>query len=415
MPERPPQKTRRTIRNVWIVVALVLLGGAVLLRSFSRGAVQVRMATVHRGNLISTLSTNGRVEPARNFAAFSPRAGTIKAVYVHEGEKVAAGKLLLAMDDSDAKTEVAAALTALRGAEAQLQALQHGGTRPQQIILSGNIDKAKALRDQAATNLQTLEALQKQGAASASEVDAARRTLAAEDAGLKVLGQQQTQNFAPIDLQHAQANLANARAAYASAQDILAKEDVHAPFAGTVYSVLVHTSDFVGAGDRLLQMADLRKMQVRAYFDEPEIGNLTVGAPVKIVWEAKPNHIWTGHVARTPTTIVTYGTRNVGEALISVDPSDINLLPNTNVTITVTLKDLRNIVIIPRDALRVDDSGDFVYQVVNNRLSHVSVKTGALNLTQVQILSGLPENATVALSAPDGTTLRSGLAVRHVE
>lgn len=415
MPEHVPLKTRRTTRNVWIFIAVALLGFAFLLRSFTHGAIEVRTAKVRRGRLVSTLPTNGKVEPIENFAAYSPKAGTVKAVYVHEGEKVRAGKLLLAMDDSDARTDVAAALATLRGAQGQLQALQHGGTRPEQIILSGNIGKAKAARDQAAANLRTLEQLQKQGAASASEVEAARRTLAAQDAGLKVLGQQQTENFAPIDLQHAQANLANAQAAYDSAVDVLQKEDVHAPFSGTVYSVLVHTSDFVQAGDKLLQMADLTKTQVRAYFDEPEIGKLAVGEPVKIVWEAQPNRVWTGHVMRTPTTIVTYGTRNVGEALISVDPSEVTLLPNTNVTITVTLKDIPNALIIPREALRVDDAGDFVYQVVDNKLRHVPVKIGELNLTEVQILSGLSVNDTVALSAPDGTSLRRGLTVRQAE
>jgi len=415
MVEQAPVKTRKTARNVWVLVGLAILVGALVLRSFTQGSVQVRMAQVVRGELISTLSTNGKVEPVENFAAYSPRAGTVKAIYVHEGEKVAAGTRLLSLDDSAAKTELAAALATLRGAEAQLQSLQHGGTRPQQIVLSGNIGKAKAAHDQAVANLHTLEQLQKQGAASASEVDAARRTVAATEAGLKVLDQQQTQNYAPIDLQHAQANLLDAQAAYSGAQDVLRKEDLRAPFAGTVYSVLVRASDFVQAGDKLLQMADLSRTQVRAYFDEPEISKLTVGEPVKIVWEARPNHIWTGRVVRTPTTIVTYGTRNVGEALISVDSSDGTLLPNTNVTITVTLLELRDVLTIPREALRVDDSGDFVYQVVDGRLKHVPVKIGALNLTEVQIVSGISQDATIALSASDGSTLRSHLRVRRAD
>lgn len=415
MPEPAPEKSRRRTRNVWLMVGLAILAGALLLRSFTHGSVEVRMATVQRGQLISTLSTNGKVEPIENFAAYSPRAGTVKSVNVHEGQQVKAGTLLLSLDDSEAKTGVAGALAAERGAEQQLQSLQHGGTRPEQIVLSGNIAKAKATRDQAAANLKTLEQLQKQGAASPSEVDAAQRTLAADNAALKVLRQQQTQSYAPIDLQHAQAQLANAQASYASAQDVLRKEDVRAPFSGTVYSVLVHTSDFVQAGDKLLQMANLHKMQVRAYFDEPEVGKLEVGKPVKIVWEAKPNHFWTGHVIRTPTTIVTYGTRNVGEALISVDDSDGSLLPNTNVTITVTLLDLENVLTVPREALRVDDAGDYVFQVVNNRLRRIPVKIGALNLTQVQIVSGISQGDVIALTAVDGSTLRSGLTVRRAD
>ena len=414
-PESPRDPGKRR-RKVWVFLALALLVAALLYHYMQRGEVPVRMATAHRGELTSTLATNGQVEPIHNFAAYSPAPDTVMAVYVHEGEKVQAGQLLLRLDDSNARTSVAAALAALRGAQAQLQAVKQGGTRQQQITLSGNIGKAQAQRNQQAATLATLEKLQQQGAASASEVDAARRALAADNAALKVLGQQKNQSYAPIDLQHAQANLANAQAAYASALNTLQQENVHAPFAGTVYSISVRNSDFVKAGERLLQMANLKQIQIRAYFDEPEIGSLVVGQPVKIVWAALPLRIWHGKVVRTPTTIIGFGTRNVGEALISVDDADATLLPNTNVTITVILQDLHNVLLVPREALRIGGNGqDYVYRVINDHLVRTPVKIGALNLTQVQIVSGIEENTLVALSAIDGSTLSNGMAVQHAE
>jgi HlyD family secretion protein len=373
------------------------------------------MGTADMGELVSTLATNGVVQPTHNFAAYSPMPGTVKAVYVHDGQKVAKGQLLISLDDSEARTQVAAALAAVRGAQAQLEALRGGGTRHEQITMTTDIDKAKAARNQQAATLATLEKLQQQGAASISEVDAARRSLAADDAALQAMGQQQTQGYAPIDLQHAMANLQNAQAAYASALDTLQKENVRAPFAGTVYSVSARTSDFVPGGFQLLQLADLKQIQVHAYFDEPEIGKLNVGEPVTIVWAALPSRVWHGHMIRTPSTIITYGTRNVGEALVSVDDSDETLLPNTNVTITVVLKDLKNALLIPREALRIDESGDYVFGIDNGRLKRIPVTIGALNLMKVQIVSGLHQGDIVALSAVDGSNLHSGQAVRRAE
>ncbi len=410
-----PQKALQKKRKIWLLIALALLVATAALHHFTRNVSQARMATAELGELVSTLSTNGVVQPAHNFAAYSPMAGTVKAVYVHEGEKVAQGQLLVALDDSEARSQVAAALAAVRGAQAKLEALRNGGTRHEQIRLMGDIEKAKAARNQQAATLATLEKLHRQGAASSSEVDAARSSLAAQDAALKVLGQQQTQGFSSIDLEHATANLENAQAAYASALDTLQKENVRAPFAGTVYSVSVRTSDFVPGGSQLLQLANLKQIQVEAYFDEPESGKLAVGEPVTIVWAALPNRIWHGHVIRTPSTIITYGTRNVGEALVSFDDADETLLPFTNVTITVVLKDLRNVLLIPREALRIDDDGDYVFAVVDGHLKRIPVTIGALNLTQVQIVSGLKQGAVVALSAVDGSTLYSGQAVRRAE
>ena len=410
-----PQDPGKKRRKVWITIVVAFVVAVLVGRYFTRSVVPIRMATAQRGELVSTLATNGKVEPVNNFAAYSPMAGTVKAVDVHEGDKVKKGQLLLTLDDSVARTNVAAALAAVRGAQAQLQALRQGGTRPQQITLSGKIVTAKARRDQQAATLATLQQLIQQGAASTSEVDAAQRALAADDANLKVLSQQQAQGFTPIDLQHAQANVANAQTAYASALDTLRKENVRAPFDGTIYSVTVRTSDYVQAGDKLLQMADLKQIQILAYFDEPEIGKLAVGESVKIVWAALPTRVWHGHIARTPTTIISYGTRNVGEAIISVDDSDETLLPNTNVTITVTLQDLKNVLLVPREALRVDDRGDFVFGTTGDHLKRIPVKIGALNLTQVQIVSGLDENTVVALSAIDGSTLFGGMSVRRAE
>ncbi len=397
------------------MVALVVLAAAILLRYSRRDLTEVRMSTAEMGELVSTFATNGIVQPTDNFAAYSPLPGTVKAVYVHEGEKVSKGQLLVSLDDAEARTQVAAALAAVRGAQAGLEALQHGGTRHEQITMTSNIDKAKAARAQQAANLATLEKLQQQGAASSSEVDAARRMLAADDAALNSLGQQQTQGYAPIDLQHATANLDNAQAAYAGALDTLQKENVRAPFAGTVYSVSTRASDFVPGGFQLLQMANLKQIQVHAYFDEPEIGNLAVGEPVTIVWAALPNRVWHGHIIRTPSTIIRYGTRNVGEALVSVDDADETLLPNTNVTITVVLKDLKNVLLIPREGLRIDDSGDYVYRVENGHLKRIPVTIGALNLMKVQIVSGLHAGDIVALSAVDGSNLHNGQAVRRPE
>ena len=47
-----------------------------------------------------------------------------------------------------------------------------------------------------------------------------------------------------------------------------------APADGTLYSLPVKTGDFVQLGDLLAEMADLSKVRVRAFIDEPELGAL---------------------------------------------------------------------------------------------------------------------------------------------
>jgi HlyD family secretion protein len=169
----------------------------------------------------------------------------------------------------------------------------------------------------------------------------------------------------------------------------------------------------VGAGDVLVGEADLKHLLVHAYFDEPEIGRLANGQAVKIVWSAKPTMAWHGHIVQAPTSIIEYaGTRNVGECLISVDDNNGELLPNTNVTVTVTLQQVYNVLSLPREALHTDGARNFVYRVVEGRLVKTPIVPGAVNLTQFEVVSGLSDGDSVALGTTSDSELKDGLRIK---
>ncbi|MGA8529627.1 MAG: efflux RND transporter periplasmic adaptor subunit [Acidobacteriaceae bacterium] len=410
------QKGPNTAR-IWIITAIALIFVFYGVHLLTRGKLPIRVAVATIGNLTSTVATNGKVEPQpqENYEAHAPFPGIVQAVYVHEGEKVPAGKLLVAMDDSEARAKVAGALAALRGAEADDQAAQHGGTREEQLSLGGELAKAKLDRDQAQHDLNALEKLQTSGASSPSEVASAKSRLAADDSSIQVLQQRQTSRYSTMDLAHAQANLQDAQAGYAAALDALQHAIVHAPFAGTVYSLPVSRTEFVQQGDRLLSMADLSKLQVQAYFDEPEIGKLQVGQPAVIAWDARQNEVWHGRILRLPSTIIAYGTRNVGEVLVSIDDNHDALLPDTNVRVTVTVANESNVLTVPHDALHFEQGASYVYRLEGDTLHRVPVAVGTVNLTDVQIVSGLKAGQKVALNTTNGQPLSDGVPIEEVQ
>jgi len=410
------QKTPSNAR-VWIITVLALVVIFYGVHLLTRGKLPIRVATATMGRMISTVATNAKVEPQpqANFEAHAPFPGIVQTVDVHEGEAVPAGKLLVAMDDTEAKARVATALAALRGAEAAEQAAEHGGTEEERISLSGDLARAKIDRDQAQQDLNALQKLQGSGAASPSEVASARARLEADTSSLQVLEQRQTGRYTTMDLAHARADLEDAQAGYAAALDALHHAIVHAPFTGTVYSLPVSRTEFVQQGDRLLSMADLAKLQVQAYFDEPEIGKLAVGQPVVINWDAQPTEQWHGRILRLPSTIITYGTRNVGEVLISIDDNHDSLLPDTNVRVTVTVANESNVLTVPHDALHFEQGASYVYRLEGDTLHRVPVTVGTVNLTDVQIVSGLKAGQTVALNTTNGQPLADAEPVRIVQ
>ena len=411
----PTTETRRLNPVLlWGISLAIILVVFLIVRVSSRDVVEVRVATADHQNLLSTVSTNGKVEPIEQFQAYAPAPGIVAKVYVEVGQKVRKGDLLMKLDDADTVARLATANASLRTAQASLHDIAQGGSQDEQITLRGDISRMQLQQSQASKDLAALEQLQQKGAASASEVASAQQRLQNLSASLQSLQARDTQRYSPADRSRVEAQVADARASVASAESSYAGDNIRAPIPGTVYSIPVSTYDYVPSGENLLDLADLNRIQVRAYFDEPEIGKLAVGQAVKIVWDAKPNQTWHGHISRAPATVITYGTRNVGECLITVDDARGDLLPNTNVVVTVTTSQRFNVLSIPREALHAE-GGDFVYRVVADKLVRTPVVVGVVNLTRVEIVSGLTEKDTVALSATNNRELSNGLQVKVID
>jgi len=399
---------------LWFGAVLVLILVYFVARSLTRDRLPVRVAQVSHEPLATTASTNGRVEPVHNIEIHAPIAALVKAVYVQAGDTVGAGKLLLQLDDIDARAKLASADSAVKSAQAALEAAVQNGTLEQRQGVTAEIARDRLERDQSQHDLDAMVKLSATGAAAPSEVAAARQRLATANENLHAAEQSAQSRYSPAEVARARAALQDAEAGRQAAQQVLAQTSVHAPSEGTIYSLNVNATEFAEQGKLLLQMADLRQERVTAYFDEPEIGLLAVGQHVLIKWDAKPGMVWHGHIERTPITVITYGTRNVGETLIHIDDADNHLLPDTNVTVTVTTASESNALAIPREALRSENGKTYVFKIDGDELKKTYVATGALNLTQVAILSGLNNGDWVATGTTTGLPLQEGIPIKRV-
>jgi HlyD family secretion protein len=393
------------------IIALLLLSGWVM----RRGVVAVRAEKVTRRPISATISTNGKVEPVQNFEAHSPAPVMVKRVLVREGDQVKAGQLLIQLDDADARAQAAKALAQLRAAEADLQNVQSGGTHEEILTTRSDLLKAQAERDAAQRNLEATQRLQQNAAASPAEVEAARNRLQKADADLQLLQSKLSGRFSNPEITKAQASAAEARAAYAAAQELLKNVHITAPFAGTVYQLKVKPNAYVNTGDLLLQMANLNNMQVRAFVDEPDIGKLAKEEKVQITWDAVPGRSWDGALSSIPTAVSTIGTRAVGEITCNIPNPDHKLLPNVNVNVNIITAQRENALSVSREAVHDFDGRRVVYEIDDGKIKAREVQTGTSNLTRVEILSGISEGAQIALGALNAQPLHTGMEVKVVE
>ena len=398
----------------WAVIAglVSLLVVSAIVFEFVR-PLRIRVTTTapSRQDILSTISTNGKVEPVQNFDGLAPMPTTVRRVLVKEGEKVKKGQLLIELDDSAARNELARATAVLRQAEAGT-----GDVQVQNASTQADLSKAQTEQAQATRNLQSIQRLLERGAASQAELSAAQDRLNRANTDLAVLQRRAGAQAMQVRDASAQANLANARAIAESARRMVQDCHMAAPFDGTVYAIGTRAGFFTSTGQLLIQEADLTRIQVRAFVDEPEIGHLKLGETVRITWDALPGRVWQGTVTTLPSTVVNRGNRVVGEVLSSVSNDDHRLLPNVNVGVTIITSSRNNALVLPREAVHEEDGKSYIYVLKPNKhLERREVQLGVANLTHVEILQGLSDGETVAVNSVSPSPLRDGVLAKVVE
>jgi HlyD family secretion protein len=413
---RQSQNNGRDRKSLLAVVALVVIA-VVLFTGINRhrGSTPVRAEKVVRQEIASIISTNGKIEPVNSFEAHAPAPATVNKVLVAEGDHVKAGQLLVHLDDAEARAQAARAMAQLRSAEAALDAIKAGGTREELLTTRSDLTKAQAEHDDAQRNLQAIQKLRQSGAASPAEVEAAENRLKKAEADVQLLQSKVSGRFSSPEVAKVEAAAAEARAAYAAAEELLHHSNVTAPFAGTVYQLPVKAGSYVNGGDLLVQVANLEKVRVRAFVDEPEIGRLAKGQQVEIRWDATPGRTWEGALTRVPTSVTMVGTRTVGEITSEIDNKDRKLLPNVNVNVSIISARHDGALTVSREAVHDLDGKRYVYLITDEKVQAQEVKTGLSSLTRVEVVKGISEGAQVALGAINAQPLRSGMEVKVVE
>jgi len=403
---------RRVAIGLVLVVVVVLLFTGI---NWRHTGTAVRAEKVVRQEIASVISTNGKIEPVNSFEAHAPAPATVDKVLVAEGDHVKAGQLLVKLDDAEARAQAARALSQLRSAEAALSGIKAGGTQEEVLTTRSDLVKAQAERDDAQRNLQAIQKLRQNGAASPAEVEAAQNRQKKAEADVQLLQAKLNGRFSTPEVAKVEASANEARAAYAAAQELLHHSNVTAPFAGTVYQLPVKPGSYVNGGELLVQVANLEKVRVRAFVDEPEIGRLAKGQKVEIKWDATPGRTWEGTLTRVPTSVTMVGTRTVGEITSEIDNTDRKLLPNVNVNVAIISARHDNALTVSREAVHDIEGKRYLYKIDDDKIQAQEVQTGLSSLTRVEVVKGIPEGAMIALGALNAQPLRNGMDVKVVE
>lgn len=402
-------------RRLWLIVGGALVLTAVLVFISGRGATaRVAVIDAVRENLSSVVSSNGKVEPVMPISFRVGFPTFVTRVYAVEGQQVKRGQLLFTLDDTGVRADLAQARADMAAEEEALRVANSGGRADQIAKVAADLQKALALREQLRLDNESLTKLVAQKAATPHEFEQNRLALAQAEADVQSLEKtkQTYLSQAKLDVQRVALLVEHARNQVRDLEQKMSSTRGIAPADGTLYSLPIHPGDFVKEGDLLAEMADMHHVRVRAFIDEPELGQIDLNQTVEIFWDAHPDRVWSGRTELVPKQVVAHGTRNVGELLCSVSNDHLDLIPNTTVDVRIHISERPSVIVVPRGAVYIDGSKRFVFVVQSDRLHRRDITVGIANPTTIEVVSGLQNGDVVAL--PGEVSLKENLHIRPV-
>lgn len=219
---------------------------------------------------------SGRIE-ADEVRVAPEVAGRLVVNVPREGETIRQGEELARVDPVDFELQVVQA-------ESQRRASAYSA---RQFDAAINLAEHHAMTARA--DLARYETLRTQGWVTIPQLDTRRNTYQLAVDAAAVLRQQRAQAIAQIDVASQSLKLARQR---------LTRTAVHSPLTGTVLDRLIEPGEVVSAGQPLLVLADLRRVRLKIFVTEAELGKIRLGATARLRVDAFPNRDFPARVAQ---------------------------------------------------------------------------------------------------------------------
>jgi HlyD family secretion protein len=351
----------------------------------------VEVGTAQRQDIATYLALDGQISPLQQSTLSSPQSATLAAVYVNEGQHVAAGQLLAKLDDSTLRATLAQQTALAAQAQAQLstQTLQ-GNVTPSQAqttiatatqalaTAKNSLAAAQAALDNAKLVNDSNATLYKQGYVAqtayqsglAAYVQAQQNVNSAQEAEHQAEvalenAKAQSSNAVPIQNQAiaaASATLKSAQAQVKLLQTQIAQTSLRAPFDGVITQRLLDPGSFASPNQPIVQISQIASVYVNVNVPDEDLPYVHPQTPVTFTTSSVPGTSFAGTVSDVNAT-PTAGTLSYRARIVMPNPGDTlrgGMLVSVNVR-----KDFRaGAIVVPLGAVVQSASGPAVYTVV---------------------------------------------------
>lgn len=381
-------------RKTWIIGGLIL--AVVIAAAVMGGRQQVEVVQATRGALTLQVEETGYVQAVNDREIQASQPARVVELLVSAGDRVATGEVLIKLTSPELAVETASVRSQLAQVQAQLEASGVG------------MDSLQAERSQAQSSLSKKKTLLASGAVSRLDYDQAE--LEYRQLEKKIL--QQQANIAGLEKQSH-----SLQAMLDSLEDQSSELDVASPIKGVVLDLPVKSGQFVAPGTLLAQVGSDQGMEIRTELLSDEVRRVKTGQKAVISAPVLGDRTLPGRVDKIhPRAFEKVSALGVIQrrvpVIVSLEESG-SLRPGYEVRVAIETLHKEGVLILPREAVRVNKEGDYrVWAVVDGRIKECPVKIGEKNQQRVEIREGVGEGQPVIRDASQ--EIKPGTRVKPV-
>jgi len=329
-------------------------------------------------------------------------SGQVKSLLVKIGDFIRAGEIIAIIEHEDLLSRVARFQADLDAEKArQLKILAEGPLE---------INKAIAEREELQVQIKLAQKmlernleLNQKGFVSTTALDEAEEKLAVLLARINLaneelkLKQSQLKN----DSRLAQAMVDKAQANLNEEEIQLSYATITVPIDGIVAFVSTQEGETVVASlnaPTFVTLIDLRKLEVTVFVDETDIGRIEVGQRAKFTVDTYANQFFNGKVREIhPKAVIKDNVVNY-EVILDIEKKKAaKLRPEMTANVVVTTGTRKNVLTLPKEAVKREGKKTFVVMQVNGELEDKPIELGWRDSGRIEVVSGLKEGDLIGI------------------
>lgn len=374
--------------------------------------VSVKVTKVEKGTIAAPVVAIGTIWPREKADVSAKVSAQIKTMGLLKNKFVRAGEVIAVLESRDLRAQRAEAVAALNQARAEERSLITG------TIPKTNAEDQKALNDARAkvNNARALYdrrlALYEKGGISKKDLEATQLDLTTAEDELRL--QQQTltlraRSLNPNDRALAAAKTAEAQQHLATLDAQLSYATIRSPITGIVTDQYQYEGEFASAGGKLVTIADVSTVIVKAPFSDTVAGELKTGDTVSVVPTDTSAEEMRGQV--TLLSRSSDPTNRTVEVWVTLANGAGRLRANGAAQVTIAANSKSDAMIIPASAVTLEASnaneGTVMVVDAQNVAHERKVTVGIRTTDKMEIVEGLKDGETVVVEGnyalPDGT------------